>query len=140
MNAIREKKPLSKNLRRQKSLKKRQARSLAQKVFRREEDREIQCRFEQAFRTYGVATALGTNREGWLAICEAVTEKTARWLRVEEFWLFLPRFLRKGPLPLLPRSHFRLRRPSRPPYPEGQMRKWEARSAVARSATEKSGR
>ena len=40
--------------------------ALAQKVFRREEDREIQCRFEQAFRCYGVTTALGTNREGWL--------------------------------------------------------------------------
>ena len=52
--------------------------ALAQKVFRREEDREIQCRFEQAFRCYGVTTALGTNREGWLAICEAVTDKTAQ--------------------------------------------------------------
>ena len=40
--------------------------ALAQKVFRREEDREIQCRFEQAFRTYGVTTVLGTKPEGRL--------------------------------------------------------------------------
>ena len=58
--------------------------ALAQKVFRREEDREIQCRFEQAFRTHGVTTALGTNREGTLygvatklVPHEAATEKIA---------------------------------------------------------------
>ena len=40
--------------------------ALAQKVFRREEDREIQCRFEQAFRSYGIKIAIGSNREGRL--------------------------------------------------------------------------